>query len=102
MSSRKYMALSFESTTVKSQTNRRLQGNRWPAQPRDQSGLVMRHSCGLRRVTERSLPENLCQGRALTSQHGKATIDMNADFNGRRPSGDARLDLAAIDRHFRI
>jgi hypothetical protein len=27
---------------------------------------------------------------------------MNADFNGHRPSGDARLDLAAIDRHFRI
>jgi hypothetical protein len=47
-------------------------------------------------------PKNFAKAVRRTSQHRKATIDMNADFNGRRPSGDARLDLAAIDRHFRI
>ncbi|MGK0275707.1 MAG: hypothetical protein ACI9N0_002093 [Ilumatobacter sp.] len=48
------------------------------------------------------IPKNFAKAVRRTSQHRKATIDMNADFNGRRPAGDARLDLAAIDRHFKI
>lgn len=46
--------------------------------------------------------KKFAQAVRRNSQHRKATIDTNADFNGRRPSGDARLDLAVIDRHFKI
>lgn len=46
-------------------------------------------------------PKNFAKVVRRTSQIRKATIDINADFNGRRPSGDPRLDLAAIDRHFK-
>ncbi len=35
--------------------------------------------------------------RRTASVHGPA-VDINADFNGRRPTGDPRLDLAAFDR----
>ena len=40
--------------------------------------------------------------RRNSLRHGKASIDTNADYHGRRPSGDPRLDLAAVDRNFRI
>ena len=39
----------------------------------------------------------LAQLRRQRSAHAAAR-DINADFNGRRPTGDPRLDLAGFDR----
>lgn len=36
--------------------------------------------------------------RRRTGSVHAAAVDINADFNGRRPSGDPRLDLAFFDR----
>jgi hypothetical protein len=33
---------------------------------------------------------------------GQASVDVSADFEGRRTSGDLSLDLAHIDRHLRV